>query len=103
MIKALALEQTALKAKRKTGTVTYKGSFYQTPTDPELVRQQQILLDSFGAASDVRDNKIRITAALNLYHEIRNSDYRHKTPDHALFYYKKFLDEIRLTLQQRAV
>ena len=39
--------------------------------------------------------KAEITAALNLYHEVRGSDYRHGVSCHTKFWYSKHESELR--------
>jgi hypothetical protein len=79
LIKELASEQPALKKARKTGTLP------KLPPNtwchvvrsklPEAINAK--LVDSYSAAGNVRRNKAKITAALNIMHELRGSDYRH--------------------------
>jgi hypothetical protein len=85
-------EQKALKQARKTGpyTVTWQGGYYW---DPKNVIPKNVK-DSWAAASQVRDNALRITAALNLYHEKRGSPHRHNVPDHLKLYYGKLIVEL---------
>jgi hypothetical protein len=91
----LSEEQKVLKSQRKTGTL------------PELPRNDwgwieyekvpANIKEAWKAANKVQSNKPRITAALNLYHELRGSDYRHGIPEDPYFYgiYKKALREFR--------
>lgn len=78
LIKDLAQEQRDLKPQRKTGP-------YEIPrTEHGYVDYGQIpekVTASNNAAGKMRHNKPKITAALNLYHELRGSDYRHGCPD----------------------
>lgn len=64
IIKQLAAEQRQLKDSRKTGS---------NPSGEARDR-------SNAANYKVHRNATRITAALNLYHEMRGSDHRHNVP-----------------------
>lgn len=64
IIKQLAAEQRQLKDSRKTGS------------NPSGDAQDR----SNAANYKVHRNATRITAALNLYHEMRGSSYRHNVP-----------------------
>lgn len=77
-IKKLAEDQILAKKARKTGSYTLEVDKWGTviyDKVPVKVRE------SWRAAFRVRYQKAFITAALNLYHEIRGSDYRHNIPD----------------------
>ena len=81
IIKQLAEEQKALKKTRKTGTLNIERNAYGYAILTEAMCQ------SYAANSKVQSNKIIITAALNLYHELRGSDYRHSyCPGHKWSY-----------------
>jgi hypothetical protein len=68
LIKKLSAEQTALKQARKTGP----------QLNPHLgLLWSEACARSHVAASAVRNNRLKITAALNLRHEVWGSDYRH--------------------------
>lgn len=73
MIKELALQQKALKKDRKTGTyeVTWETGYAWNHKVPDNISK------AWKAANEVQRNKLTITAALNLYHELRGSEYRH--------------------------
>jgi hypothetical protein len=81
LIKTLASEQIELKAGRKTGS------------NPDYEKR----CASNNAASKVRRNKPKITAAHNLMHELRGSDYRHGLPDDWdwLCWYRKDMEALR--------
>jgi hypothetical protein len=64
IIKQLAAEQRQLKDSRKTGS---------NPSDEARDKSNV-------ANYKVHRNATRITAALNLYHEMRGSEYRHNVP-----------------------
>lgn len=76
-IKQLARDQVLNKKARKTGPYTLRrdgwGEYHGGI--PAKVKE------SWRAAFRVRYQKAFITAALNLYHEVRGSDYRHNIPD----------------------
>lgn len=46
------------------------------------------------AASKVRDNAFKITAALNLYHEKRGSTHRHHVPENMKTWYGKVIVQL---------
>jgi hypothetical protein len=50
---------------------------------------------SWVAASRVQDNRIKITAALNLYHELRGSPYRHNVDFSKQYLYDKYMKELK--------
>lgn len=92
MLKEMAIEQKALKAKRKTGTITWNPDLYawgerKTPIP-------QIQYDSWQAASKVQSNALRITAILNLYHEQRGSSYRHNVQASRKYAYDYLMKEV---------
>jgi len=72
LIKELSAEQIELKSQRKTGTYDTDLGYYKQPDN---------IRACFVAAEGVARNKPRITAALDLYHELRGSDFRHGGPD----------------------
>ena len=81
LIKQLAEEQISCKRgkdweahKKKYGGVSKYGNTY---------------------VRDKWQNKAMITAALNLYHEVRGSDYRHGTSCHTMGWYDKYEKELR--------
>jgi hypothetical protein len=71
LIKKLALEQIELKKARKTGPYQITRHVHGWAILPDNV------IASCRAASKVQTNKSKITAAINLYHELRGSSYRH--------------------------
>lgn len=87
MLKQLAIDQKALKQARKTGPykVTWENGWYVTDAIPLNIR------NSWSAARQVQENKLKITAALNLYHEKRGSPYRHNVAEHDKWMYGKLL------------
>lgn len=92
-IKQLASEQKDLKKARKTGTYEITRSQYGHPILPENVKAACM------AASKVQINKSVITAALNLYHELRGSDYRHNFNPND-YEYKKAYKELSAKFKQ---
>lgn len=74
LIKKLAKNQTELKKARKTGTIP-EHDCYTFHKLPEETREK--ILSSHQAAEEVQRQKAIITAALNVYHEMRGSEYRH--------------------------
>ena len=88
-IKDLAAEQKLLKRARKT----------TMPKDQwEAIRKE--LGRSYDwtpqlASFEAGNNTLRITVCLNLYHELRGSDYRHNAEG---YYYDKLLTEERKSL-----
>lgn len=96
LIKELAEEQRTLKPQRKTGTLPkFKRDYWGTPVLDLLPEDQaEKIKTAWNAATQVWHNKIRITAALNLYHEMRGSDYRHEVANE-LWPYSKYMKELR--------
>jgi hypothetical protein len=88
-IKALAAEQKLLKQARKT----------KMPKDRWEAIRKELGRDRDWApqyaAYEADANTLRITACLNLYHEIRGSEYRHNAEG---YYYEKRLKEEREAL-----
>jgi len=80
LIKELAIQQRELKSQRKTGTLKtiQRDSVWSDCYDEETRGR---ITTSQKATQAVQDNKVRITAALNLYHELRGSSYRHNVRD----------------------
>ena len=60
--------------------------------------------DALRAAETVQRRKPRITAALNLYHELRGSDYRHNVPDDWSYkhQYERELEALRKEFKTQA-
>lgn len=88
LIKTLALEQKSLKKSRKTGPYKVDWDFMKKPV-PEVVHKSWI------ANSKVQCNRTTITAALNLYHELRGTEYRHNVANHCSYFYKKELARLK--------
>jgi len=87
LIKDLAIEQLALKKARKTGTIV--GTFTSWDTNvPEVLKK------SWVAAYQVYNNRLRITAALNLYHEQRGSGHRHGVQESDKYAYEFHFKEL---------
>jgi hypothetical protein len=96
LIKELGEEQRSLKLQRKTGTITlrkveYDWGSYNVPTD----ECQEKVTRSRKAQEKIQSNKPRITAALNLYHELRGSEYRHNVSEETYWLYKQALRELK--------
>lgn len=74
-IKELAEGQKSLKQDRKTGTLPAfprdRWGYVNHDAVPAHVKK------SWAAANQVQRNKVRITAALNLYHELRGTGLSH--------------------------
>lgn len=81
-----------MKKARKTGPYevirTPRWNYVDHANMPENVKR------SWRAAADVRHNALKITAALNLYHEKRGSPHRHNFPDHLKIAYGKLIVEL---------
>lgn len=91
LIKQLAIEQAENKKQRKTGPYTLetdKWGYVDQRKAPEKVRS------SWCAAGRVRALKVRITAALNLYHELRGSGHRHNVPADDYSYTSMYANEL---------
>jgi hypothetical protein len=82
LIKTLSAEQSANKKNRKSGRWEMERDKWGFAILPPIALEAQ------KAAERVEEYKIRITALLNFYHEIRDSEYRHRIP---LDYYKRRL------------
>lgn len=97
LIKDLSAEQTTLKSQRKTGTLPeFKRDYFGYPLWSEVPTEQRVRIkNAWSAANRVQSNKARITAALNLYHELRGSDYRHNVSDEHSWAYGRALKELR--------
>jgi hypothetical protein len=66
--------------------------------DAHKEKYGELVKSRFGDWYRVRDkwhNRAMITAALNLYHEVRGSDYRHGTSCHTVCYYAQCEKELR--------
>jgi len=89
--------QKALKKERKTGPYKVGHSSYwlDHAKTPDNVKRSWVV------AYKVRNNALRITAALNLYHEKRGSNHRHNVPDHFKFTYGKIIVELKNTLEKQ--
>jgi len=99
LIKDLAVEQVQLKSERKTGPLPkFPRTSWGDVSWSDIPTAQRVKLkESFRAANMAQRRKPKITAALNLYHELRGSDYRHGLPDDSEYYrlYKIALRELR--------
>jgi len=97
--------QKALKKERKTGPykvghnsywrVGHSSYWLDHAKTPDNVKR------SWVAACKVRNNALRIIAALNLYHEKRGSNHRHNVPNHFKFTYGKIIVELKNTLEKQ--
>jgi hypothetical protein len=95
LIKQLAAEQVESKKLRKTGPYSLERNSWG---DVDYGKVPERVRASWRAAGTVRYNKACITAALNLYHEVRGSDYRHELPEDDFEYrrdYDSFMNELR--------
>lgn len=99
LIKQLAIEQVEVKKLRKTGPYTPKLTSWGYVDYNELPEKIKV---AWRAAEQVRYNKARITAALNLYHEVRGSDYRHELPEDGQYgyWYREYEKELREKLTE---
>lgn len=104
-IKELAEEQKVLKPKRKTGRyepLVNKWGYVSREDIPKHV------LEAFKAAGDVRRNKLRITAAHILQHELRGDTERYHTMkvskececNYWLFTLRKQLEDVKVKLDR---
>ena len=95
LIKQLASEQQELKKARKTGTMPkplpMKWRLLDIGKLPEKIQH------AIYAANKAYDNKPKITAALNLHHEIRGSTHRHDVPkdSHYQYLYTRAYEELK--------
>ena len=83
LIKELSEAQVELKKQRKTGPYTLERNSWG---GVDYSKVPEKVVASWRAAGEVQRNKVRITAALNLYHELRGSDYRHNIPENDFYY-----------------
>lgn len=90
-IKELAAEQKLLKMARKTTIPKDQWEKIRL----ELGRARDWTPEF--ASYEVGSNTTRITACLNLYHELRGSNHRHKAEG---YYYEKRLTEERQALSK---
>jgi hypothetical protein len=100
-IKSKSEEQKQLKKARKTGPyeiIKSEFGYINYKAMPERVKEAWI------AAGKVQENKIKITAALNLYHELKGSEYRHNIPSdsHYQWLYKAEYKKLKEEAQKRA-
>lgn len=95
LLKQLAIEQKALKQQRKTGPYTLERTSYGSIDYSKVPAN---VMSSWEAARQVQANKLKITAALNLYHEKRGSAYRHNFPQHLKREYGKIIVELNNTV-----
>jgi len=104
LIKQLSAEQIELKKQRKTGTLPSftrdEWGYFRLRDMPEDAQTK--IRKSWDASSAVRRNKARITAALNLYHELRGSTYRHNITEEASWWYRKDMEALRLEFAAEA-
>lgn len=84
LIKLLSAQQKELKKARKTGPYIVERTKYGYPILPENV------MVANNAAGQVQCNRSRVTAALNLYHELRGSSYRHNFSPKDYEYHKAY-------------
>lgn len=90
LIKKLSAEQAQLKPKRKTGPYECNWTFWTYEKDaPEVVRNAR------KAAIQVHANKLKITAALNLYHEARGSSHRHGLSEQDRYLYRYWEKQVK--------
>jgi hypothetical protein len=87
-IKTLSANQTLAKRARKT-TIPY-GELYEIKKKLGGLKK-----DWWCAQGYVADHRIEITALLNFYHEIRNSEYRHGICLGTKWYYDRQYDKLK--------
>lgn len=98
LIKKLSAEQEQLKPLRKTGPYECNWTFYTYEKNaPEAVR------NACKAAIQVHANKLKITAALNLYHEARGSSHRHGVSDQDRSLYRYWKEQIKEMVAGKAL
>lgn len=94
-IKDLAAEQRLLKRARKTTMPKAEWEKIRIELDRPKGREGERAWTPQDAAYEADANTTRITACLNLYHEMRGSEYRHNAEG---YYYEKRLKEEREAL-----
>ena len=92
-LKVLAALQIKTKRARKTSLPKEEWLALKNELAPKSA-----YWDHSVAASDARLRKIEITACLNLYHELRGSDYRHACEG---YWYTKAMNELRTELDKQ--
>lgn len=97
-LKALAAKQRPLKLLRKTTLPAERRAALLTETGMETWKGLAPEDLSYKAWSLVGGRRVEITAALNLYHELRGSAHRHGVDDQDSYYYEKKLAELRKEL-----
>lgn len=96
-IKDLAVEQTLLKRARKTKMPKEQWEAIRVELGRPKGREGERSWTPQDAAFEAAANKLRITAYLNLYHEIRGSEYRHAGEG---YWYEKTVEAIRDELKK---
>lgn len=101
-IKDLAENQKETKRDRKTGTLPERlyNEEWQCHYFPKEMEAK--LEKSWKAAGQVQRNKVRITAALNLYHELRETGLSHSFDYERNGHYDSY-DKIYQELKERFV
>lgn len=96
-----AIKQKQLKAERKTGTFPKFERYYFGYADWNSVSASDRLRmkNAWNAAWRVQNNKLRITAMLNLMHELRGSDYRHNVSNENWGLYSIAMKKLRADLK----
>ena len=94
-IKDLAAEQKLLKRARKTTMPKEEWEKIRVELGRPKGREGERSWTPQDAAYEADANTTRITACLNLYHEMRGSEYRHNAEG---YYYEKRLKEEREAL-----
>ena len=94
LIKQLAVEQQELKKARKTGPYKVTWSTWDHYHVPDNIKA------AWKAAGQVKYNKIKITAAHNLRHEMKGSSYRHGYDPSYSFLYDREYAALKETIYQ---
>lgn len=95
-IKTLSSKQRSLKLLRKTTLpVERKAALLEETGLTGSLKSEDAQALSYRAWSTVEDRRLEITACINIYHELRGSQYRHGVDKTALYYYEKTVARIR--------
>lgn len=92
-IKTLSEEQIVNKQARKTGTLPEWPRTSWGDVDYDNV--SEVVKKSWRAAGRVFRDKVRITAALNIYHEIRGTKCYHNVPEGTEYLYDRDYQELK--------
>lgn len=95
-IKTLSSKQHSLKLLRKTTlSPERKAALLEETGMAGSLKSEDAQALSYRAWSTVEDRRLEITACINIYHELRGSEYRHGVHKTVRYYYEKVVANIR--------